>query len=398
MPAVSPKILVWARESAGLDLATAAEKLALGTSKNGTPEQKLRDYEEGKREPSRSLILKMSKQYRRPLLVFYLKDPPRKGNRGEDYRTVSSIIDPAQNALIDALVRNVLARQQIMRDALISAQDRNPISFIGSYPISNGVSDLVARITHEIAFDRNVYRQTRTQEDAFKYLRECVERSGVFTLLAGNLGSHHTNISAEEFRGFAMADDIAPFIVVNDQDAKTAWSTTLLHELAHLWLGETGVSGLSIEQSVERFCNQVASETLLPEAELTSRFEFNANDGLDTIVQKIDSLASDCKVSSRLIAFRLLERKSIDSTTYSRLVDFFRDRFERSRAQNRAKAKESEGGPSYYLVKRHRLGTAVLNVSDRLLRAGELSTTRAATLLDVRALNVEKLLQSKRTA
>ncbi|MBK7541942.1 MAG: ImmA/IrrE family metallo-endopeptidase [Candidatus Competibacteraceae bacterium] len=127
---------------------------------------------------------------------------------------------------------------------------------------------MVEQIQKSFGFDQKKYRSFRTQDDAFKYLRACVEGAGVFTLLLGNLGSHHTNLSTEVFRGFALSDDIAPFIVINDQDAKLAWSVTLLHEVAHLWLGKTGISGGSIERTLEKFCNEVASEILLPEIEI----------------------------------------------------------------------------------------------------------------------------------
>ena len=86
-------------------------------------------------------------------------------------------------------------------------------------------------------------------------LRAKVESAGVFVLLIGNLGSHHSALGLEAFRGFALADPIAPFIVINDQDAKAAWSFTLLHELAHLWVGATGVSGQFTEGQLERFYN-----------------------------------------------------------------------------------------------------------------------------------------------
>ena len=82
----------------------------------------------------------------------------------------------------------------------------------------------------------------------------------MFVLLAENLGSHHSAIPVSAFRGFAIADPIAPFIVINDGDAKAAWSFTLLHELAHLWLGATGVSGGVPEMQIERFCCDVAGE------------------------------------------------------------------------------------------------------------------------------------------
>ena len=84
----------------------------------------------------------------------------------------------------------------------------------------------------------------------------------------GNLGSHHSDIDARVFRGFALADPVAPFVVVNEKDSRTAWSFTLLHELAHLWLGQTGVSGYDGEAEVEKFCDAVAARFLLDPQEL----------------------------------------------------------------------------------------------------------------------------------
>jgi Zn-dependent peptidase ImmA (M78 family) len=396
MPAVNPDVLIWARESAGLDLETAALRLGLKETKTALPQEQLQRYEVGAKEPSRPLILKMAAQYRRPLLIFYLREPPKTGDRGEDYRTLTHDVDPAQNAIVDALVRCVRARQEIIKDGLISAQDREPLSFIGSADLDAGSSALASQIIDSAGFERETYRAAGSQEEAFRYIRSRVEGIGVFTLLAGNLGSHHTNIGVEEFRGFALADEIAPFIVINDQDAKVAWSTTLLHELAHLWLGETGISGSAIERTVEKFCNEVASEVLLPEEELAEHFPFDSLPESGAIISKIDDFARRCKVSSRLVAFRLLRRNSISSVDYALLDTHFQQRYENAKAELKSKAKAIEGGPSYYVVRRHRLGAALLNTSERLLRSGELSTTRVATLLGVRALNVEKLLQASR--
>jgi Zn-dependent peptidase ImmA (M78 family)/transcriptional regulator with XRE-family HTH domain len=396
MPAVNPDVLIWARESAGLDLETAARRLGLKETKTALPQEQLQRYEVGAKEPSRPLILKMAAQYRRPLLIFYLREPPKTGDRGEDYRTLTHDVDPAQNAIVDALVRCVRARQEIIKDGLISAQDREPLSFIGSADLDAGSSALASQIIDSAGFERETYRAAGSQEEAFRYIRSRVEGIGVFTLLAGNLGSHHTNIGVEEFRGFALADEIAPFIVINDQDAKVAWSTTLLHELAHLWLGETGISGSAIERTLEKFCNEVASEVLLSEEELAEHFPLDSLPESGAIISEIDDFARRCKVSSRLVAFRLLRRNSISSVDYALLDTHFQQRYENAKAELKSQAKAIEGGPSYYVVRRHRLGAALLNTSERLLRSGELSTTRVATLLGVRALNVEKLLQASR--
>ncbi len=75
MPKINAEILVWARETAGLSLEEAAATLRLGGSRS-TGAQALGEYETGVKSPSRSLLVKMAKRYRRPLLTFYLPQPP----------------------------------------------------------------------------------------------------------------------------------------------------------------------------------------------------------------------------------------------------------------------------------------------------------------------------------
>lgn len=396
MPKVNPQILVWARESAGLNMATACRKLSLLNSRTASAEDKLRAYESGQRAPSRSLLGRMAKQYRRPLLTFYLNEPPSAGNRGEDFRTLSRHVDPSENALVDALIRNVRVRQDIVKDALVSSQDREPLGFIGSYDLDTGVPGLVERIQQSFGFVADEYRSSRTQEDAFKYLRACVEEAGVFTLLLGNLGSYHTNLSTDVFRGFALSDDIAPFVVINDQDAKSAWSVTLLHEVAHLWLGETGISGGSYERGVEKFCNEVASEILLPQRELETTFDYSELGERENAITAIDNFAWRYKVSSRLVTFRLFRQNALNQQQYDELGQMFFERWKQQREKQKAKTRSSDGGPSYYVLKRYRVGNALLDTSERLLRSGELSTTRAATVLGVRALKVDKMFDAPR--
>jgi Zn-dependent peptidase ImmA (M78 family) len=392
MPTVNPQILVWARETAGYDLSEAARKLNLSHGKNATAEEKLAAYEQGEKPPSRPMLVKMSKQYRRPLLTFYLEAPPVAADRGEDFRTLAHGVDPSENAIVDALVRNIKARQQIVREALVSEQDYDALDFVGSYNRENGVDGLVAQIKERAAIDLNTYRSHRTQEEAFKYLRTRIESLGVFTLLAGNLGSHHTNLSTDIFRGFAIADAIAPFVVINDQDAKTAWPITLLHEVAHIWLGASGISGNVAERRVERFCDSVASELLLPEVELQGLFPNEALHDFEEAVEAIDLFSSERKVSPRLVAFRLLRRNAISQEGFNNLAARFYERWLAVKDRQKQRAKDAVGGPSYYVLKRMRNGQALLDASERLMRSGEFSTTQAAQVLGVRALKVGNLL------
>lgn len=210
----------------------------------------------------------MAKVYHRSLLTFYLPTPPRKGDRGEDFRTVVADRTVEADADVDALVRDLRARQSLVRAVLEDDEDVQPLAFVGSASLDDGVLALTNSIEQMLGITRAQYRAQKDAESAFALLRERAELAGVFVLLIGNLGSHHSAIPVEAFRGFAIADPIAPFVVINDGDARAAWSFMLLHELAHLWLGATGVSGGAPEMKIERFCNDVAGEFFLPRADV----------------------------------------------------------------------------------------------------------------------------------
>ena len=144
--------------------------------------------------------------------------------------------------MLDALLRDIRARQEMVKSLLEDEEETAPHDYVGSATIRDGVQAVANNIAETLGFAVNE-RRTGTPEDLFKELRNRAEQIGVFVVLVGDLGSHHSSISETVFRGFVIADKIGPFVVINDQDAKTARSFTLLHELAHIWLGQTGISG-----------------------------------------------------------------------------------------------------------------------------------------------------------
>ncbi len=214
MPKVNPDILRWARETAGLSLEAAAQKLGIENARGATAEARLAALETGNAEPSRSLLVKMAQHYRRPLVAFYMSARPRKGDRGEDFRNLPNRHTAAET-LVDALVRDVRARQAMVRDVLLDDEEAEPLPFIGSMTMRDGVGAVLASIRQTIGLDLGEFRAQASPETAFALLRSKVEAAGVFVLLMGNLGSHHTAIDVEAFRGFALADSIAPFVVLN---------------------------------------------------------------------------------------------------------------------------------------------------------------------------------------
>ena len=389
MPKVNPEILRWARETAGLSLQAAAEKLGVESARGVTGEARLATLETGDTEPSRPLLLKMAQHYRRPLVAFYMSAPPRKGDRGEDFRNVPDRHTHAES-LVDALVRDVRARQSTVRDILLDDEEAEPLPFIGSMTMRDGVGAVLASIRQTIGLDLGEFRAQASPETAFALLRSRVEAAGIFVVLMGNLGSHHTAIDVEAFRGFALADKIAPFVVLNDQDAKTAWSFTLLHEVTHLWLGTTGVSGAFADARIEKFCNDVAGAFLLPTNEL-ARLRIAPNADVAAMAQQIAAFAAERHVSNSMVAYSLRRAEMLSEETWHGLAALFAAQWRRSRDAKRETRKD-KSGPDYYVVRRHRLGTALLQFVSRNLAAGALSPTKAGQVLGVKPRSVMPLL------
>jgi len=242
---INPAILRWARTTAGLSEEEAARKIGLGSSAKATAVEKLAALEDGRNFPTHGQLSRIAIAYRRPRAVFYRSAPPLPADGKEGFRTlVEHSVPRGDAALLAALIRDIRARQDMVRSIIEDDEDVEPRSFIGSASITDAVPGVAGRLRKLLGFDEDeeIFRGTGSPNDLFSRLRERVEDIGVFVILAGNLGSFHSNIDERVFRGFAIADPIAPFIVINDRDAKSAWSFTLIHELTHIFVGSSGVS------------------------------------------------------------------------------------------------------------------------------------------------------------
>ena len=417
MPAVNPENLVWARETAGLTLEDAVYRVGIKPARGVTAVDRLAALERGENRPTRPVLLRMAQHYRRPLLAFYLSAPPPRADRGVDFRTFSGPRSRETDALIDALVRNVRSRQQMVRAALEEEDEAEPVSFVGVLtspagattateppdavfaqqpPAARQLQRQAARhLSQVLGSDLNAarYHGQPTAADAFALLRSRAEDAGVFVLLRGDLGSRRTALSVDVFRGFAIADDIAPFVVINHNDSTPAWSFTLLHELVHLLLGQTGISGAQPGGGVEEFCNHVAAEWMLPARTLD---EIEIGGVREVTEQRISEFARQRNLSHTMVAYRLLRAGRLDRPAFDRLRSTFGKHWQRQRDRSRAKARESEGGPDYYVVRRHRVGQALLRFAGRMVDSGALSTTKAARILGVRPAQVGRMLRPAR--
>jgi Zn-dependent peptidase ImmA (M78 family)/transcriptional regulator with XRE-family HTH domain len=385
---INPQILSWARETAGLTIEEAAEKLGLKDVAKASAAEKLAQAEAGTRPVTQTFLEKVATTYRRPLLTFYLPQPPARGDRGEDFRTISGTTSTRANAMLDALLRDVRARQQMLREILAEDDDARPLTFVASVGV-----EIRATLGVTIADQR----RPNSPADLFANLRGAAERAGIYVLLLGDLGSYHSDIGEDVFRGFALADDLAPIVVINDNDAAPARSFTLIHELAHLWLGASGVSGPlrgMSDNAIERLCNAVASEFLLPPEAIGDLAKARGAD-FNSVLAFTATVARDWNVSQGAVAYRLTEQRLIAEDVANELFRYFAERWRAERQRARDTRDADEAGPSYYVVRRSRLGTALLGVVRRALQANVLTHTKAGKILGVKPTAVDALLQER---
>lgn len=384
MRGFNPTVFSWARQSAGLSLQEAASASKIAA-------ERIEEFEQGAGDPTDPQLMRLARTYRRPLVAFYMDTPPPAGDRGKDFRTVSADRTVRQDALVDALMRDVQSRQGLVRSAL-EDDEAPPVEFIGSLGLQVGVEAVKRSIETRLNISTGEYRAQGTPDAAFNYLRAAAEGAGVFVLLLGNLGSHHSSIPVETFRGFAIADRLAPFVVINDQDARPAWSFTLIHELVHLWIGETGISAGFGESRIEKFCNDVAGSFLFSADEAANlRIE---PDDQERLVTQIVSASKDLLVSRQLVAYRLFMANRLTEDQWLGASSALKELWAKERIKSKEDMSASAGGPNYYVVKRHRLGSGLVAAVRRAVDMGFLSPVKAAQVLGVKPRSVQTLLAS----
>jgi Zn-dependent peptidase ImmA (M78 family) len=179
------------------------------------------------------------------------------------------------------------------------------LDLVGSARVTDDVVRTAATIRHALGFDLEERRQLPTWTEALRRFIEQADALGILVMVSGVVGSNNRRrLDPEEFRGFALTDPLASLVFINGADTKAAQMFTLAHELAHVWLGQSAVSDaqavLVPDHEVERWCNQVAAELLVPLVVL--RDEYNRRAELRAEVSR---LARRFKVSTLVILRRV---------------------------------------------------------------------------------------------
>lgn len=262
---INPHILMWARERAGFGVAEIAEKLKI------KPEQWLA-WEHGEKKPSFSKAQEFAQKTHIPFGYLYLNEPPKQEPLLPDLRTIGDKPIGEFSLALEDSIRIAFERRDWYRDYSIQ-NEHPPLTWLGSASLQQPQEALTTART----LLNDVASQRPSQFDAYyRLLIEKIENIGVLVMRNSIVGNNtHRPLDREEFRGFAIADDYAPVIFINAADIPQAQIFTLLHEFAHLLVGESGVSDLSPRNSnrIEKFCNTLAAEFLVPSDTFTEQWD-----------------------------------------------------------------------------------------------------------------------------
>lgn len=335
---ISPEVLRWARERSQLDRERLAEKIHV-------PANNLERWEQGAAKPTFKQAEKLAKALHIPFGFLFLAHPPVETLPIPDLRTAGNQITVNLSPDLRDLLVDVFGKHDWYRDYLLE-QGAEPLPFVGRFGLDVAPAVVATDMVQTLGLTLPD-REAATNWEAFlRVLMTRAEAAGVWVMRSGIVGNDtHRALKVGELRGFAICDAIAPLVFINGADAKAAQIFTLVHELAHLWIGQSGISDVSLtvppsapHPQVERFCNDVAAEVLVPARDLRERW--HERESLD---DNAGSLASFFRVSTVAVARRAFDLGLIEWPAY---VEYYQQQEERWHQPT----KKVEGGDFYRTI------------------------------------------------
>lgn len=355
---VKESLLHWALERSG----KSPDELS-----NRQHMRKIDDWLAGTVKPTRPQLEAFAEATYTPFGYLLLSEPPHKQpSTIPHFRTMEDTKSLKRSINLEDAIKITQRRQEWVRDYLLES-GASPLEFVGSSKIDDDPIDVANKIRAELGLAQDWTAKYRQWNSAQKYLQEQIEESRIF-LSVSNMVQHNPRrlLNSEEFRGFVLVDDYAPFVFVNSNDIGGAQMFTLAHELAHVWLGESASFDLHRLAShpdiqLELTCNRIAAEFLVPSKELLmhwGRFAERPN--------PYAAISGHFKVSKIVAARRALDTKCIlqneFDTFYDEYMQQVRNKQQELKREQKLKREQGEkNGPSFYV-------TAPLRISRRFMQ------------------------------
>lgn len=378
---INPKILSWARESAGFSVEEVVNKI----NQEKITFEVIKAWEEGTAKPSYPQFEKLAEYYKRPLALFYLPKPPEEKTLEEKFRSL-----PIQYIKkLPPKIRFIVRKARIRQLDLMELHNEMPpeetkklkeLKQIVQYNQAD-VKQIARSVREFLGISLEKQKGWQDEDLALKKWRSRLEDLGLWIF------KDAFRKQAQEYDGFYLTDDYFPIIYINNSKSKHRQIFTLFHELGHFLLSKGGIcfrDDLELKlsgsfQKDEVFCNAFAGEFLVPED------DFSPTRMPDD--EEIKNYAKEYKVSKEVILRKCKEKGLIDWDEYNRRKRNWAKTFNLTKTSYG----ESKGGGDYYLNQRAYLGNKYLELVFSQYDQKNISEFQLADYLGVNVNSLSKL-------
>jgi len=380
---ITPSVLQWARKSARVSEEVAASKVSITV-------EKLKEWESGASQPTIRQAQTLAKSYKRPFSLFFLPEIPNDFQPLQDYRKSNAKVLGTASVFI---IREMQQKQSWISE-VNKENDEVKLPFVGKYSIGDNPQKVAKDILETLEINPSNYEA----ENPIKEWINKAESKGIFISRTSFIHSKLT-LDSEELQGFAIADPYAPFVFINSDDWNAPQLFTLVHELAHIWIAETGISN-DIEPGiksadrfhpVELFCNEVAANALIPSDVIMSLKPDAITNAKQVFKESRKLGVSSFAFLVRALNLNLISHAQYKSVKNEATIEFkaFLQREEVKKAKQ--KQKEKKGGPNPYLLNLNKNSRLFTQIVLDAFKGGFIEPVQASHLLNVKVNNFNKL-------
>jgi Zn-dependent peptidase ImmA (M78 family) len=386
---VNPQVIKWARERVGLSVGELAEQFSRLQPSD------ILDWESGKARPTMAQAEDLANKLKVPFLVLFKSSPPEINLPIPDLRTMAGRRATNLSPNFFDVVTDCLLKQHWYKARLLE-EGTEPLDFCDKFTLKSGVKAVAEDIVNRLGLDSALRTELRDWESFLSHIAKMAESIGIIVIRNSQVRfASRRPLDPEEFRGFALTDPIAPLVFINTKDVPPARIFTLVHELVHIWIGKTGISNTdprvyigSVPNEIERFCNAVAAEVLMPENEFRSAWRDD-----ESVYSNLSRISRFFRVSVIAALIRARDADIVSFPLAEQLIDAEYDKIQKSKeAFQEEEEGEEEGGPTFWTMFGPRASRLLLSRVVRGLKDHKVTYLDAASLIGVKLRTLDSYL------
>jgi len=306
---INPAVLIWAREESGYPVDRVAQRLNVKS-------ERLAEWEDGVRPPTMKQVESLARVYHRPLSLFFRSKPPVLPALATEYRRLPGVVPGQESPELRLALRKMSTRRETMLQLLVELGGSTPTFDLVAH-LSEAPATIAGRLRSALAVSPDTQRGWANEWQAWAAWRTAAEEVGILVF-------QFPKVPLSEARGLTLLREPLPVAAINSKEGPESRAFTLIHEVVHLMLAagheevpasrETRSSEAWAE--VERFAEETASHTLVPETMLEQEILSGTlpRNGWD--ISDVRGLARRFKITPLAMATRLRASGYIDWAHY----------------------------------------------------------------------------------